>query len=147
MNFGDTKLPDRFWDKCCTQDESGCWLWTGARFKAGYAGIRWGGAAKYGHRVAYEVLVGEVPAGLELDHLCRTPACVNPDHLEPVSHRENLARADHSNQGRDHAEKTHCPSGHPYSGDNLYVSRKGRQCKTCIRKHKKAYRIRQRGPA
>lgn len=86
-------LAERFWPKV---DASGdCWEWTGARNPEGYGRIgagRRGSATLHAHRVAWELLVGPVPAHLELDHLCRNPRCVNPDHLEPVSRTENIRR-------------------------------------------------------
>lgn len=81
-----------------TINENGCWVWTGAVFKKTnglYSQIRMGrvpAKLKFAHRVAYEFYVGKVPAGLELDHLCRNTLCINPKHLEPVTHRENMAR-------------------------------------------------------
>lgn len=73
---------DRFWEKV---DKSGeCWLWTAYTTKKGYGQTHIGGKTKYAHRVAYELSVGPIPDGKELDHLCRNRACVNPDHLDPV---------------------------------------------------------------
>ena len=82
--------PDRFWSKV---DKSGdCWLWTAATNSRGY-GVTWSdGALGLAHRRSYTDAKGPIPDGMELDHLCRTPVCVNPDHLEPVSHRVNVAR-------------------------------------------------------
>jgi len=69
-----------------------CWIWQGAKNDRGYGQIRMHGKAIYAHRAMYEIHVGPIAKGLELDHLCREPACVNPAHLEPVTHRENIRR-------------------------------------------------------
>jgi hypothetical protein len=87
------------------------------------------------HRVSYEWAKGPIPDGMELDHLCRNPACVNPDHLEAVTHGANLHRSDSVTGKR--SAKTECPRGHPYDEANTYIytDRKGyphRQCRTCI---------------
>ena len=107
-----------------------CWLWTG--------GLRWGyGAFKGGgqtlaHRFSYELLVGTIPVGLQLDHLCRTPACVNPVHLEPVTGRTNVLRGV-SIVARN-AVKTLCPAGHPYNPENTYVTKdRKRMCRACCK--------------
>ena len=110
---------------------AGCWLWTAAKERDGYghawlAGRRW-----RAHRLFYEWLVGPIPMGLQLDHLCREPACVRPDHLEAVTHRENMRRG-HGFAG-EHARKTHCARGHPFSGSNLAPRGNGRACRTCQR--------------
>jgi len=95
--------------------------------------------AALAHRVAYYFVKGEIPDGLEIDHLCRNRACVNPDHLEAVAHRLNVQRGDLSPQGAAARErqraKTHCPHGHPYSGENLIIQKKsgGRACRICTR--------------
>jgi hypothetical protein len=83
------------------------------------------GTVHLAHRLYYEITKGAIPAGLELDHKCRVRCCVNPDHLEPVTHTENMRRASKN-------LVTHCPVGHPYSGPNLYVRPNGgRECLTC----------------
>jgi hypothetical protein len=85
------------------------------------------------HRWAYEYSIGPIPEHLELDHLCRSRNCVNPEHLEAVTHLENMGR------GISHQKaKTHCPKGHPYSGENLYVapSNGKRYCRECTRASK-----------
>lgn len=118
-------------------DDSSCWLWTASLNRNGY-GLT-GYTASDGtrrsivaHRFVYQTLVGPIPEGLQLDHLCRVRCCVNPDHLEPVTQRENLLRGETIVAAE--AAKTHCPQGHPYSGANLYVSPKGdRICRTCTR--------------
>lgn len=85
------------------------------------------------HRIAYELLIGPIAKGLVLDHLCRNPGCVNPDHLDPVTSAENTRRG--------HMLKSDCPSGHPLSGLNLAMNSRGhRTCRECGRKaNRKAY--------
>ena len=86
---------ERFWAKVVNDTETGCWLWSGAT-TTGYGRfhLAMGLPLVVAHRFAYETLVGPVPAGLDLDHLCRVRRCVNPAHLEPVTRRENLMRGD-----------------------------------------------------
>ena len=72
--------------------EHGCWVWLGAKMRNGYGQLVVGGVHYAAHRYAYQELVGAIPAGLDLDHLCRNRACTNPDHLEPVTRSENLLR-------------------------------------------------------
>lgn len=120
-------MNERFWSKV---DAAGdCWLWTRARDSAGY-GRFWSterGNNVYAHRWAWEEMVGAVPAGMELDHLCRNKACVNPDHLEPVPGAVNRGRSPLSSAGR-----SHCRHGHELAGDNLKIDPAGwRQCRAC----------------
>lgn len=84
----------------------------------------------YAHRAAYEDAKGPIPEGLQIDHLCRNRACVNPDHLEAVTHRENLIRSPLTLPGRNVA-KVACPQGHPLDEANTYRWRGGRRCKQC----------------
>jgi HNH endonuclease len=72
--------------------EGGCWIWIGSISPEGYARLHKGGSPKQGHRISYEIHKGEIPKGFDLDHLCRVRCCVNPDHLEPVTRKENLNR-------------------------------------------------------
>jgi hypothetical protein len=108
----------------------GCWEWLGAHNPKGYALVKYNGRQTFAHRTVYEVLVGPIPEGLYIDHLCRNTGCVNPDHLEPVTMRENLLR------GNTHAarfgSRTHCDSGHRFSHENTIIRSDGsRRCRTC----------------
>lgn len=122
-------LEARFWAKVNRTDT--CWLWTAAiAMPQGYGLFFTSGKRRaYAHRLAYELLVGPIPEGLELDHLCRVPVCVNPAHLEAVTPRENFLRSTHP------SALTHrgtCKRGH--STDDMYVSPKGhRMCRPCQR--------------
>lgn len=125
-------LTVRFWAK--VEKTEACWLWTGARGRAGY-GHFWSTAARQmttAHRFAYELLVGPIPPGLQIDHLCRNRRCVRPDHLEPVTTRENTFRSPLT-QASINAAKTHCKHGHPFDGANLYYAQGYRACRVCHR--------------
>lgn len=136
-------LYQRFWAKVNKTDT--CWLWT-ASAPHGYGQIKAGGKfvkTLYAHRVAYEMLVGPIPEGLHLDHLCRVTRCVNPKHLEPVTRRENLLRGE--SPMAKHARKTECLRGHPFSGANLYTTSKGyRCCRICRNESMKRLRRRRK---
>ena len=109
----------------------GCWEWTAYKTPLGYGQVRRGVNMTTAQRAVYEALVGPVPDGLELDHLCRNPSCVRPDHLEPVTHQENMRRGD---AGLLNASKTHCVRGHLLDAENLRVRPDGRrQCRECQR--------------
>lgn len=130
--------------------ESGCWEWQGGlKIPQGAPHLRYGIAwlrkawappssipqrqrtdlAVPAHRFSYETFIGPVPEGLELDHLCRNTRCVNPEHLEPVTHKVNMQRS--STFSAENAAKTHCPRGHEYSDTNIWWYRGRRYCRVC----------------
>jgi hypothetical protein len=114
--------------------EAGCHLWQGFIDPAGYGHIGTGNRVQTVHRVAWELVNGPIPDGLELDHLCRVRSCVNPAHLEPVTPKENYARSTaREGQARRAAGVTHCPQGHPYNEANTYRRDNKRKCRACHR--------------
>jgi hypothetical protein len=118
-------VAERFAEKFEVDPVSGCWLWTAKLSPDGYGQIRERGKHKQAHRVAYELHRGEIPAGLQIDHLCRVRHCVNPDHLEPVTQLENARRGHYR-------MRTHCPQGHAYDETNTYIRPNGRRtCRAC----------------
>jgi hypothetical protein len=128
----DARREQRFWAKVDRRGSDECWSWL-ASMANGY-GQFFAGSNQRAHRIAFSLLVGPIPSGLELDHLCRNPICVNPAHLEPVSHAENLRRSPTVGRTGKRPKMTHCPKGHPLEGSNLYVrptGRRGRQCRMC----------------
>lgn len=123
----------RFWKKV-RKYPSGCWLWLG-RTRFGYGEFDRKDAdgiwrPKRAHIVSYEACIGKVPHGKELDHLCRNPRCVNPSHLEPVTHAENILRGESPYAKR--KRQTHCLSGHEFTTSNTLRKKNGtRACREC----------------
>lgn len=115
-----------------------CWIWAPALNK-GYGVLgrpgKYGGACQ-AHRFAYQLLIGPIPEGLHLDHLCRVPACVNPDHLEPVTSAENMRRM---------PRKIYCKQGHPFTDENTYWHAGKRHCRDCRAVSKAAWNDRDKG--
>lgn len=132
-----------------TSNPSACWEWPGATNGVGYGVVGRGGKSGsncYVHRVVYEHLVGQIPAGLVLDHLCRNRICANPAHLQPVTHQVNLTRGEGPSGAN--ARKTKCPQGHPYDLMNTYYEPGGaRKCRACAREYQRALRLRRKGSA
>lgn len=130
---------NRFWSK--VKKTRSCWIWQACLTSRGYGrfnvGASGGCRIVFAHRFSYELLVGPIPKGLELDHVCRNKSCVNPRHLKPVTHRQNLTAPGSQvgiPSGQLKLSKTHCPSGHELSGDNVRLDKNGhRKCKTCLR--------------
>ena len=125
-------LEERLLSKVEVVTESGCWIWMGGLHSDGYGAISVNGKGRKAHDVAYEMFIGPVPDGLELDHTCRVRCCCNPHHLEPVTHLENVRRGIAGwNFVRDF-----CPRGHAYEGDNIMLVKRrgvivGKFCRTC----------------
>ncbi len=130
-------LMDRMMDKFTVDD--GCWEWTAAKTSEGYGAIGKGAREEgtlLAHRVMYESLVGLIPDGLVIDHLCRNRGCVNPTHMEPVTTRENVLRGEGLTAQQ--ARRIRCPAGHFYTGTN---SRGDRICLTCIYGQRKGHYV------
>lgn len=123
---------DRLWSHV-SEDENGCWIWTGSRYRDGYGSFTLDGRSAYTHRIMYMIFIGEIAKGMHTDHLCRVRECCNPEHLEIVTARENLMRSPVAPAALN-AAKTHCKRGHELSGDNVRVDRRGgRACRACAR--------------
>lgn len=138
-------LSQRFWAKVSLAPALDCWLWTGSIDDGGYGRIALDGTAMFAHRIAFELMVCDIPDGLQLDHLCHSNSdcnlgnaclhrkCVNPYHLEPVSQLVNIRRAKLRSAN---ALKTHCIRGHEFTEANTYINRLtgNRSCKACAAK-------------
>lgn len=137
LNIGLDEIARRFERHVLPEPNSGCWLWTGYLTEKGYGRFnpQWKTSPLHAHRVSYELNKGPIPPGLVIDHLCRNPCCVNPDHLESVTQGENVRRG---NAGINHRIKTHCTYGHPFSETNTRMAARpnglrARVCRTCER--------------
>lgn len=131
-------VEERFWAKV---DVGLCWEWTASTIE-GY-GQFWSGSKRMlAHRYCWELLVGPIPKGLQIDHLCRNPLCVNPDHLEPVTSQVNTLRG--NNFSAHEARRTHCPKGHEYALVEIYGGRAHRRCIECRKARDRARSSRKR---
>ncbi len=116
----------RFWPRV-SAGADGCWQWTGHLTQSGYGSIYFNRKATPVHRFAYELLVGKIPDGLVIDHLCRNRGCVNPAHLEPVTERVNILRG--VSFSAENAAKTHCAHGHSLA--DAFIVGGYRECRMC----------------
>lgn len=112
--------------------ETPCWEWPGVVNSAGYGVMQVNGKSKRAHRELYERVIGPIPKGMVLDHLCRNRKCANPWHLEPVSLEENILRG--TGLPAENARKTHCIRGHEFTSENTRILRGAeRECRECAR--------------
>ena len=127
----DDVVPKAFWDKV-NKTES-CWIWTASVFRGpiqpGYGKYNIKRKTHSAHKFLWEAIHGKVPIKMHLDHLCRVRNCVNPAHLEIVTHKENILRG--LSPSAFHAKKTHCINGHAFTDENTYRYKNRRQCKAC----------------
>jgi hypothetical protein len=130
-NYDTTPIEDRFWSKVMKTSDH--WIWVGGKTKLGYGSV-WNNDLKkqvMAHRLSWEIANSRViPNELHIDHLCRTPSCVNPNHLEPVTRKVNAQRGIAGQVRKQRAlEQTHCINGH-IRKNNVY---NGGGCKTCAK--------------
>lgn len=126
------KTPEERFAESFSKEDGGCWIWTRTLDRHGYGKFVVHRKQHLAHRWSYEYLVGVIPPGFQLDHLCRNTRCVNPAHLEPVTARQNVLRS--NSPCRHNAEKTHCKRGHALTLDNLVpaaLKDRRRACRVC----------------
>jgi hypothetical protein len=140
-------IEERFWPK--VNKTKDCWLWTAGKDLKGYGSFSINGKSTIAHRVAYELTYGAIPKGMEIDHTCHNEsdchagtdcphrACVRPDHLEAISHDENIRRSKRNSRNY---KRTHCKNGHEFTPENTFIRENGTEmCRTCARARYKRY--------
>lgn len=140
VDVGALRADQRFWSKVAVAGADDCWLWQASTRSTGYGRYWTGERYESAHRYAYEAAIGTIPVGLVIDHLCRQRLCVNPDHLEPVTCRENVRRGAAAfvlNGGR-------CKNGHQMTPANTYQRPNGwTNCRACGRERTAKWKLRQ----
>lgn len=131
FRYAPIEVVDRFVVKIDATET--CWNWTAALTRAnGYGSFQLHRRPALAHRLAYSWATGsEIPKGMQIDHLCRNPRCVNPAHLEVVTPQVNTLRS--TNPPATNAQKTHCINGHEFTTENTYVYSGRRACRICKR--------------
>lgn len=128
----------RFFAKVAVESDSACWRWMGSVTATGYGRFSYQSRATWAHRASWQMFRGFIPEGMEIDHTCRNRRCVNPKHLEPVSHRENVRRA---------ADRPTCQRGHLWTSESTITDRKGhRRCRICANEYQRLFRQERRRP-
>lgn len=133
------KLLNKFLSLIRIDPNSRCWKWKAGKTNKGYGAFYINQKQHTAHRLSYRLFVGEIPIGLDLDHLCRNRDCCNPSHLEAVTRRENLLRG--NTIPALNATKTHCKHGHEFTPENTIIKKTGsRDCRLChLEQVKRAY--------
>ena len=126
---------DKFWSNVIPEPNSGCWIWLGSLNDAGYGRHRCRSLkTHHAHRTAYVLIRGAIPDGMTLDHLCRVRCCVNPDHLDPCTLKENVRRSPiFKGEMIAAGELALCPAGHAFTPENTRIYRNWRHCRACHR--------------
>jgi hypothetical protein len=149
QQIGNLRIIGRVMDRVRVDPESGCWVWLGggngciAKDGRDYGIVKMNGKETTLHKLFSEMVFGPVPEGLELDHTCRNRRCFCPGHVERVTHQENVRRGDSIMARR--AKQTHCKNGHPLSGDNLFIDKRGnRTCLICRAAYARDFRAKKK---